>query len=236
SYVEFLVPRDADVRKRGTGFFGSGWVDAIDPARIDDAVRRTIEAGVWNVPTLSLVEHLASDEPAEDMLRWPEMRYMPQAVLDGWQRAKGEFGARDDFQPAAAKKLVQLRRDLLRALHDAGAPVALGSDAPQFFNVPGFSIHHEMRMMVAAGLTPYEVLVTGTRAPARYFGTPDAFGTVAPGRRADLVLLDGDPREDISRMRSPAGVMARGRWWPADEIAARLEAIAGRRSGGNRAE
>lgn len=232
-YAEFLVPADAKVRARGAGFFGSGWVDAIDAARIPAAVRLTVEAGTWNVPTLSLVEHLASREPVESMIAWPEMRYMPPRVRDGWVRAKREFGARDDFQPDAAGRLLAVRRQLLKALHDGGAPIALGSDAPQFFNVPGFSIHREMAMMVAAGLTPFQVLATGTTAPAQYLGTPEAFGQVAPGHRADLLLLDGDPREHIAHASRPVGVMVRGQWWPSHEIEARLERIAARHAAAN---
>lgn len=230
-YVEFLVPEGAAPRGTDPGFFGSGWVHLADEKRIAEAVRRTLAAGTWNVPTLSLVEHLASDESAESMIAWPEMRYMPQEVRDGWVRAKREFQARPDFQPGATRRLVALRRTLTRALHDAGAPIALGSDAPQFFNVPGFSIHHELRMMAAAGLTPYEVLATGTREPARYFGTPGAFGTIAPGGRADLVLLTANPLEDLANVRRVAGVMVRGRWLPEAEIGARLEAIAGEVAG-----
>lgn len=225
-YVEFMVPGYESMPDRQAGFFGSGIVDLADTSRMDDAIRRTIEAGTWNVPTLSLVEHLASPEPAEEMIRWPEMRYMPQAVLDGWVSSKRDFGARADFQPAAATQLVELRRMLTRRLHDAGAPIALGSDAPQFFNVPGFSIHHEMAMMVAAGLTPYQVLATGTRNPAAYFGTPEDFGTVEPGRRADLILLDANPLDDIANVQRRAGVMVRGRWLAEAEIQERLDAIA----------
>ncbi|MGO1720589.1 MAG: amidohydrolase family protein, partial [Luteimonas sp.] len=182
--------------------------------------------GTWNVPTLSLVEHLASDTPAEEMIAWPEMRYMPQQVREGWVRSKHQFQAREDFQPEAAQALVELRQELTRALHAAGAPIALGSDAPQFFNVPGFSIHHELRMMVATGLTPYEVLATGTREPARYFGTPDAFGTIEPGRRADLILLEANPLDDVANVQRRAGVMVRGQWLPEEQIQARLDAIA----------
>lgn len=225
-YAEFLVPEDADTAGRDAGFFGSGLADLIDTDRIAEAVQRTVEAGTWNVPTLSLVEHLASPEAAEAMIQRPEMRYMPQAVLDGWVRSKREFQARDDFQPTAAQRMVEVRRQLTQALHSGGAPLALGSDAPQFFNVPGFSIHHELRMMVAAGLTPYQVLATGTRNPARYFGTPDAFGTVAPGRRADLILLEADPLEDIAHVQQRVGVMVRGKWLPEEAIQARLEEIA----------
>lgn len=227
-YVEFLAADAPAVRERESGFFGSGVVDLADRERLDDAVRRTLAAGTWNVPTLSLVEHLASDEPAEAMARWPEMRYLPADMVAGWVRSKREFQARPDFQPDAARRLVELRRELLRRLHAAGAPIALGSDAPQFFNVPGFSIHHELRMMVAAGLSPYQALATGTRDAAAYFGTPEAFGTVAPGRRADLILLQADPLQDIANLRRRAGVMAAGRWWPEAEIQRRLAGIEAR--------
>jgi imidazolonepropionase-like amidohydrolase len=225
-YVEFLVREGASTAGREAGFFGSGLIDLVDESRIPLAVQRTREARVWNVPTLSLVEHLASPEAPEQMIQWPEMRYMPRNVLDGWVQAKRNFSARPDFQPAAAQRLVEVRRRLTRALHEGGAPLALGSDAPQFFNVPGFSIHHEMRMMVDAGLTPYQVLATGTRYPAVYFGTPDDFGTVAAGRRADLILLDANPLQDIGNVRRVAGVMVRGRWLPQQQIRQRLDQIA----------
>lgn len=225
-YVEFLVPESANTEGRSSGFFGSGLVDLADTGRIDEAVDRTLQAGTWNVPTLSLVEHLASPEAPEEMIQRPEMQYMPQGVLDGWVNAKKNFQARDDFQPPAAQRLVEIRRQLTKALHDAGAPIALGSDAPQFFNVPGFSIHHEMEMMVAAGLTPYEVLVTGTRNPAVYFDASGEFGTVEEGSRADLILLEANPLEDIGNAQQRAGVMVRGRWLPESEIQQRLKEIA----------
>lgn len=231
-YIEFLVPPGTDTGGRDNpGFFGSAWVNFADKARMPEAVRRTVQAGTWNVPTLSIVEHLVSPEPAEAMLRWPEFRYFPRHVADGWVKAKAEYAQREDYQPADAAKLVQLRRDLLLALHRGGAPIALGSDAPQFFNVPGFSIHREMRMMVDAGMTPHEVLLTGTRNAAGALGTPDTFGTVQVGRRADLVLLEADPRQDIGHATRRVGVMVRGRWWPQAELQAGLEEIA-RRNGG----
>ncbi|MDG5767752.1 amidohydrolase family protein [Balneolales bacterium ANBcel1] len=227
-YVEFMAKEHPDAADRNPGFFGSGVVDLIDEERMHEAIERTIEAGTWNIPTLSLVEHLASPEAPEEMIQWPEMRYMPQSVLDHWVEAKHNFQARDDFQQEAAQRLVQVRRDLLKAMHEHNAPIALGSDAPQFFNVPGFSIHHEMEMMVAAGLTPFDVLVTGTRNPAGYLNTPDAFGTVEEGRRADLILLEANPLVDIAAVRERAGVMIRGEWWPEERIQEQLESIADR--------
>lgn len=227
-YVEFLAENHPEYPNRSLGFFGSGVVDLIDESRIAEAVELTIEAGTWNIPTLSLVEHLESPVPAEEMAQWPEMRYLPASVIEGWVESKHNFQARDDFQPEAAQRLVMVRQILTKELHDRGAPIVLGSDAPQFFNVPGFSIHHELEMMVATGLTPYQVLVTGTRNAGIYFDMEDVFGTVEEGRRADLILLNSNPLENIGNVRDQEGVMVRGVWWSKDQIAERLEEIANR--------
>jgi imidazolonepropionase-like amidohydrolase len=223
-YVEFLVSED-DKRGRSNGFFGSGIIEHIDRDKIPEAIEKTLEAGTWNVPTLSLVEHLASEESAEEMINRPEMRYMPQSVLEGWVKFKNDYIQRDDFQPDATAALVEFRRELTKKLHDAGAGIVLGSDAPQFFNVPGFSIHHELEMMVNTGLSPYEVLVTGTRNAVEYFGTPEEFGTIQEGRRADLILLNSNPLEDISNVQDRAGVMVRGEWYPEEKIQEKLKEI-----------
>ncbi|TVQ03390.1 MAG: amidohydrolase [Balneolaceae bacterium] len=227
-YVEFLAENHPEYPNRTLGFFGSGVVDLVDESRIAEAVELTIEAGTWNVPTLSLVEHLESPVPAEEMAQWPEMKYMPANVVEGWVESKHNFQARDDFQPDAARRLVELRQKLTKELHDRGAPIVLGSDAPQFFNVPGFSIHHELEMMVTAGLTPYQVLVTGTRNAGIYFDMEDEFGTVEEGRHADLILLNSNPLENIEHVRDQEGVMVHGVWWPGEIIRERLEEIAAR--------
>jgi imidazolonepropionase-like amidohydrolase len=104
----------------------------------------------------------------------------------------------------------------------------MGTDAPQQFSVPGFSLHREFPRMRAAGMSPFEILLSGTRNVGEYFQRNDTFGTVAVGRRADLLLLDADPLADIANLQRIAGVMVRGRWVPADEIRTRLEAIAAR--------
>ena len=118
-----------------------------------------------------------------------------------------------------------MRRELTKELHDSGAQIALGSDAPQFFNVPGFSLHREMEMMVTAGLSPYEVLVTGTRNPAFYFEIPEDFGTIEPGKRADLVLLNANPIENISNTQKIEAVFVNGTYYDRETLDKGLEKI-----------
>jgi len=104
----------------------------------------------------------------------------------------------------------------------------MGTDSPQIFSVPGFSLHREMQAMAEAGMSTYEILVSGTRAVGEYFRRSDTFGTVAVGRRADLILLNSNPLDGIANVSDRAGVMVRGRWFSEAYIQERLEEIARR--------
>ena len=125
-----------------------------------------------------------------------------------------------------------MRLRILKALHDEGALILMGTDAPQLFSVPGFSLQRELPLMVQAGMTPYEVLRTGTVNVARFYDEDDTAGTVQTGRRADLLLLDANPLEDIDNISRISGVMVGGRWLDGETIRTRLEAIAARAAAG----
>jgi imidazolonepropionase-like amidohydrolase len=226
-YVEALAGYGGGFDAQESGFFGAGLVDRIDPARIPALAAATRAAGTWNVPTQSLLEHMLSPEDPTAMARRPEMRYMPPETVDRWIEAKRTRTERMTLSPEQAERYIDTRRRLIRALHEEGAGLLLGSDAPQFWNVPGFSIHHELRMLVASGLTPYQALRSGTRNPAAFFGEDD-WGTIGPGQVADLILLEGNPLDDVANVARRAGVMVRGLWLPEAEIRARLDAIATR--------
>ena len=114
----------------------------------------------------------------------------------------------------------------MQALHEGGVSILLGTDSPQIFSVPGFSMHREMALWVELGMTPYEVLETGTRHVAAYFDATDDFGAVAVGHRADLLLLTEKPIYDIRKVAKRAGGMVNGRWIGEDAIQARLESMA----------
>ena len=116
----------------------------------------------------------------------------------------------------------------IKALHDEGAGLLLGSDAPQVFNVPGFSIHHEIRAIMDAGLTSFEVLRTGTVASAEFLDAQEEFGKVSVGLAADLILVEANPLEDITTVSRPLGVMVRGLWLDRASLDEALAAIAER--------
>lgn len=215
-YVEALAKDPSKSR-----FFGVNLVGELDESRIPALVKETKAAGTWIVPTQVLFENLMSDEEPEAMAKRPEMAYAlsPTDVAE-WSKVKR---AQFLVVPSAdRKRFLEVRRRIIKALYDGGVPFALGSDAPQWWNVPGFSIHHELRSMVAAGLTPYQALAAGTRDAAAYFGEADSAGTVALGRRGDLVLLNANPLQDIANSSSIAGVLLNGRWLPRATIDAGL--------------
>jgi imidazolonepropionase-like amidohydrolase len=194
-----------------------------DESQLPELARATQAAGVWMVPTMALWEVFMGTEPIDSLAARPELRYVPPQWVANWRQQVGNIRQNN---PSDGGAMVALRRRVLKALRDAGAAIALGTDSPQLFSVPGFSIHREMRVMVQSGMSPYEVLVSGTRNVARYYGKEAEFGTVAPGQRADLILLEGNPLEDVGRVERRAGVMVNGRWIPEREIQSRLAQIA----------
>jgi imidazolonepropionase-like amidohydrolase len=220
-YMASLLPPNADSSGGYGGFFDVMLADQVIEERIADVVAATLAAGVGNVPTESLFEQVVNEVPAADLANRFETRYVSAATVRQWQRSKEQTLGERGFDPGVAAKAIGIRRKLILALHESGAVLLLGSDAPQVFNVPGFSLHHELGFLVAAGLTPYEALQTGTTAPARFFGINT--GTVEVGRIGDLVLLDANPLVDIGNSSRVHGVLAAGRWATAAELLDGLE-------------
>lgn len=226
-YVEALAGYEEGFSGVDVGFFGFAVVDEADASKIPELAGATEDADVWNVPTQSLAESLASPTPPEEMAQWPEMRYVPPRTLAQWVERKREFQSAEEFSPERAERYLDIRRQLIRALHEEGAGLVLGSDAPQWWNVPGFSARRELEYMVRAGLSPFEALSMGTRNAAEFFDAEEDWGTVEEGTVADLILLEANPLDDITNLWEQAGVMVRGSWLSATEIQERLDTIAG---------
>jgi imidazolonepropionase-like amidohydrolase len=203
----------------------------VDEKAMQDLVARTKKAGTAIVPTLVVWETLRGPITLESRTSLPELKYLPRQYVEQWTKAVAGRLKNPDFNAANAKIYIENRLRVLRALHQAGVVILLGSDAPQQFNVPGFSIHHEMKRMLDAGMTVHDVIESGTASVGEYFKAQDQFGTIAVGKRADLVLVDANPLQRVENMSRRSGVMVRGRWLPQSEIEAKLAQIAARSGG-----
>ena len=224
-YVEALAGATPGSAQNSV-FFGINLVDRVDESRIPELVRQTREHDVWNTPTQILFENGFLTEPREELEKRPELRYMPENVVQGWLRAAAQRQQNPNMTPDRVRKLIAVRRAIIKELSNQDAGILLGADTPQIFNVPGFATINELVTLVKSGLTPYQALKAGTVNPARYFGLERSFGTVEAGKRADLLLLDANPLEKIENVRQRAGVMAAGRWFPKATIEAKLQALA----------
>lgn len=205
-----------------------GGTDApVTDAAIRDIVQQTIRAGTWIVPTLYVWETLRGPVTLESRTSLPELRYLPREQIEQWTRQLSGRLSSPGYNAATARVYIDNRMRIMKALADGGARILLGSDAPQQFNVPGFSVHREMQRMVDAGMTPYEVLKSGTASVGIHaLTTGDSFGRIAIGQRADFILLDANPLVDVANAQRRAGVMLRGQWIAEATIQARLAAIA----------
>jgi hypothetical protein len=220
-YIEYLVRPGSPVSADQSQFFGLNLVENLDESKIPGIIARTRQARVWNVPTQVLMDNLAGSASADELAARPEMRYWFPNQIEQWKTTKREF----EQEPASRRlQWLLVRRQLIKELQAAGAGILLGSDAPQMWNVPGFSTHRELEALVTAGLTPFQALEAGTTSVAEYFGTSDRTGTVAAGKQADLILLDANPLSSIANTQRIAGVVLRGRWIPRSEIDTRLVA------------
>ena len=228
-YMAALLPANFDRSGGYGGFFDVLLANEAELSRMPDIVAATAAAGTWNVPTQSLIEQLINEVPADELRDRAEMQFMSKRTVDRWVEAKQEQLRERGFSTEVAARAIEIRRALILELHRANGRILLGSDAPQIFNVPGFSLHHELEFLVASGLTPFEALQTGTTNVAEFLKINT--GTVEAGRDADLVLLDANPLDDIGNSRRVHGVMLRGEWHPRAELEKRLEKF--RRSNGS---
>ncbi|OEK03376.1 amidohydrolase [Roseivirga sp. 4D4] len=229
-YIEGMVPSSIRVNPNANGFFGVNFTDIVDTDISEELVKLTLENDVWIVPTQAMMERWIGPEDPEVIAKNPEMKYMNPRTLNNWVRTKKGIIGAPNYKGDQALKFNQIRRDIIKQMHEAGVKILLGSDAPQVFNVPGFSIQRELDAMVRSGLTPYEALYAGTANPAVFFGDPGKYGTIVIGADADLILVDQNPLENIANMRQQSGVMVRGKWLPSREIELSLEQIANKYS------
>lgn len=236
--LEQVLAHRIDSIEHLDGFDRSLGGEGEDPARRWTGVRadrfapvaqEVAQSGVWNAPTLIVL--LAPSRAFADMDAAgaaPEMRYADAGLLAFWRGIYDRLPSGSDR--TARYRMIQeghrQRIAMLRALHEAGAPLLIGTDTPNPYVVPGFSIHEEIGFFRDAGFTPTQILRIATLDAARFLNKEGEFGRVAEGARADLLLLSADPEQDLSVLRAPAGVMAAGRWYDRAALDEMLRAAA----------
>ena len=199
----------------------------MDAATMEELFALTIGARAWVVPTMVLWEVgvIGLGDP-DALAAYPEMRYWPPEGVQGWKDRLQAIQAGGAWDVEQARLHASNRTRLLGMMNEAGVGILMGTDSPQMFSVPGFSLHRELAAMADAGMSPYEILVSGTRNVGEYFQGYDTFGTVAAGRRADLILTNSNPLDDVANVADRAGVMVRGVWKSEEEIQQGLAEIA----------
>ena len=227
-FLEALSKTGPPRTDKDDGFFGLNTLDDADTsaAAIAKLVAATRAAGTWVVPTEAFMESMAGDSSVESLYDRSEMRYVARSLRNSWVKSTNDFRA-DTVNNTAARRqrFIALRKRLIKAFYNGGVGVVLGSDSPQLWNAPGFSLTRELASYVAAGLTPYQALTTGTRNVARFLGNESEAGSIAVGKRADLILLDANPLTDIRNVGKQAGVMLGGKWLAKDEIQRQLAGL-----------
>lgn len=203
------------------------------PSQLDGPMEDVANSRIWitgTVNTYEIIADIRDDATFAELLNRPEMRYLPPSIRQLWEfenrYRQPDFGGSRSFWRSQldAKLYIAKRLKELAALDR----LLLGTDTGVDLIVPGFSIHDELRLMVEAGLTPWEAILTGTYNAAAFFGTLDEVGTVEEGKRADLLVVKKNPLKKIGRLEQPTGVLVNGVWLPAEELTRRLDELADR--------
>jgi hypothetical protein len=206
-----------------------------DESKVPEAVELTKKYGVYVVPNLSAYEAISAQwgkpEVVDAFLAKPQIRVMRPFWRRAWR------ASRYTANGGTLGRNLEFLRGFTKALHDGGVRLLAGTDSPDIPGVQaGFSIHDDLRNLVASGLSPFDAISCATRVAGEFVAecVPDAeaFGTVAVGQRADLLLVEKNPLEDVANLRDPGGVpigvMIRGRWFTRDDLTKRLDAMAAR--------
>ena len=175
--------------------------------------------GTWRVPTLA-VHYQGPMARLGDTLviANPRLRYVGSGIMEGWRRPLPTVPPRTADDSAAIRAVARLSVAIPGAMHRAGVPLLAGTDMPNPWVIPGFSLHLELALLVEGGLTPLDAIRTATINPARFLNATDSLGSIAPGYVADLVLLDANPLADIHHTERIRAVLVNGRLLERSEL------------------
>jgi len=224
-FLEALLPDDLVIDPTTSGPFNLKLVSQVDMSKLPGLIELTLEKGPWMAPTLTLFDRYFGYIPADEFRRAPEMKYLPGLLIQQWVNTKKQLEATGVLSKENVAPYLEFRRKLFLSLHQAGVPIIMASDSPQVFNVPGFSIHHEIALMSEAGMSNYEILKTGSVNTAEYMGMENKWGMIKKGMAADFVLVEKNPLEDLATMQKPIAVVIQGKMIERAELQKELDRI-----------
>ncbi len=179
-------------------------IEAYDEKACDQtlaALRSTMQVPTLRLGAFSLAPPARRDDWEDALAR------IPPAVREDWRSSAMELAGNPVQEFVQFGKWAMF---LTGRMHAQGIPIGAGTDTPILVAVPGYSLHSELEYLVAAGLSPLEAIASATVRPAEYFSLQDEMGAIEVGKKADLVLLDANPLDDIANTRSISGVVTKG--------------------------
>jgi imidazolonepropionase-like amidohydrolase len=204
------TPRQTSLRQRA---WQQAVLDSYSHEKAQQLYAKLLANHTWQVPTLPLLIELAYLTPATDRANDPNLKYIPQNLQKIWKQGRAESLANKspgDFLLRA--KLVEASLKAVGDMHAAGIPIMAGTDSTAPNLVPGFALHDSIADLVQAGLTPMEALQAATSKPAEFLNRSNEQGRIAPGQRADLVLVDANPLENIHNTGKIYAVILKGKF------------------------
>lgn len=185
--------------------------------------KKTRDSGVWVCPTLIQRDTFVKSSQGTIFSDRSHWEYFPPAMTEGWQKMTKEspfkLPPRKDLE-----KSWKVRRSLVRELHKEGVPLLLGTDLGNLGILAGYSVYEELENLTQAGLTPFEALKTATRNPSEFLGRNG--GTIAVGKKADLILLSDNPLKNLDALKKREGIVLRGNWYNKAALQEKLDALA----------
>lgn len=212
-----------------TGYINPFGTFKIDPERIDEIANRTADAGIWNVPTLEVWRNIVAPEHIDAIDADPWTRYISTSNRTFWSTSIESFSKLIKKQVEGYSILPSQHMEdfslIVKALIKANAPIAAGTDSGTLNVVAGTSLHKELEGFVALGMTPWEAIAASTVRASECFEKSEEFGTVQAGLRADLLVLDSNPLEDISNLRDINLVVVQGVPYRQSELVGMLDQL-----------
>ncbi len=195
-----------------------------DPKKAWNLFVQLSDNNTWQVPALILSQAMASmgdtNLPVD-----PRLKYVPISVRREWELEKLRVRTSAEALELAKKQSVR-ELELVNIMRRAGVQFMAGSDGPDPYVVPGFSLHTELEWLVKSGFSPTQALQSATFNPALFLAKLNEFGMVETGHAADLVLLEANPLEDIRNTREIASVVVAGKYYSREELDKMLAQVA----------